>query len=175
MLSLSPKRKVLLSIFLSIYVSCIWLMACPPQWTITRRVVAPMRWVLQYIGIWFDPGLFAPAPPLELHRFDCRVIFNDGSIVHWKYPRDGTFVWDKKMYERLFLVYILNGETTKRIYPSFARYLVREHQTASRSPMIVEIIRYDSPIAPPESILAAPTPEREHLLYRYIVMPEDLL
>jgi hypothetical protein len=172
--SLSPKRKVLLSIFVSIYVGCAWLMACPKQWIFARDVLSPIASGLQYLGFWYDPNLFAPDPPKRLHRYDWQLTFNDGSTVHWTYPIDGTFVWDKKLYERLFSIYMSAAGMHNQLYVPFARYLAREHQTAGRTPVAVEIVSYETRIAPPESNSTAPQRVRRRVLYDYNVLPEDL-
>jgi hypothetical protein len=172
--SLGSTQKALLSIFLSIYVCSIWLMACPHQWSIARQAVSPMKWVLVYCGTWFDPRLFAPDPPLLLERYDSDITMSDGSTVHWSYPEEGKFVWGKRLYARLLLMYIRYAKSDKKLYKGLARYLAHEHQSTSRSPVTVEIVHYSSPIAPPGSVPMVPEPEVRHVVYTYTVSAEDL-
>jgi hypothetical protein len=169
--SLGSTQKALLSIFLSVYVGCIWLMACPHQWAFARQIVSPMKWVLIYCGTWFDPRLFAPDPPEVLERYDSDITMSDGSIVHWRYPEDGKFVWDKKVYARLLLMYMRFAERDERIYKSLTRYLAHEYR--SRTPATVEIVHYVSRIAPPGAVPMHPVPERRRVVYYYTVSAED--
>jgi len=140
---------------------------------VCRRAIRPY---FLWSGLFQAWNAFAPAPKALNSYVEAVVIYKDGGVRNWKFPRmEQLPLWQRYYRERYrkFVEY-LKEDTSAAWWPDVARYVARLNNDASNPPEIVMLIRHWTNIVPPGKTPAPPEPQHVQIFYEYNVKPQDL-
>lgn len=142
--------------------------------TSIRNAVRPyMLWS----GLFQAWDMFSPTPRSVNAHVEAAVIFKDGRIHTWKFPRMEQLSLTERAFKeryRKFVEYV-QEQKYAGLWPDVARHIARANNSNSNDPpQVVMLIRYWSDIPPPEQRARHAPPERATIFFEYNVKPEDL-
>ena len=177
---MKPHWKLIASlwIFSNMTMLVLWHLPVSPL-----RAALLIRPVVNYLGFlefshtW---GPFSPDPRFPSRHMEAEVIFKDGSIKIWYFPRMSRMsilerivkmrqgIWEEKM------------QTIPAFYPDIARYIARLYANPNNPPRTVTFVEYKSDTPAPIPGDYQPIPkEYPHVtrlppFFVYKVLPEDM-
>jgi hypothetical protein len=172
---LSLKQRVL-SVFVLLYVGCMFLMAWP--WPASEsakdRLLRPAIGALDLVGVWHRLRLFAPTPPLAHGNVEFQVTYDDGTTENWKPARQQFAAGEKPdSYQRYYYYYVMWGWERKmdRIWPALAAYIARQCDSPGRHPVWVVFVENYGWIPTPADGIGKPlpAPDQHTVLMNYHV------
>lgn len=136
-----------------------------------------MRPYVLWTGLFqaWDP--FAPSPRSVNAYVEAAVVFQDGRVHTWKFPRMEQLSFRERYYQERYRKFIenLQVDSNSAVRPDVARRIARQNKVEpSNPPQIVMLIRYWSDIVPQPDGSYRPEPSRAKIFFEYNVKPEDL-
>jgi len=129
-------------------------------------------------GLFQNWDMFAPTPLMLNTYVEAEVIFHNGTVRTWDFPRmEKLSLFDRYLKERYrkFAVDNVRNDEHSALWPDVARFIARANNEASNPPVAVVLYRYWSQIKPP---LADGTPQSDpwvrYRFFLYAVKPGDL-
>jgi len=128
-------------------------------------------------GLFQGWDMFAPEPRSVNAYVEAAVIYKDGRIHNWKFPRMEQLGLTERYYRERYRKYVenLQVDSNAALWPDAARRIARlNEEDPSNPPAIVMLIRYWSDIVPRPDGSYRPEPSRARIFFEYNVKPEDL-
>ncbi len=168
-----PQRKVKIwvKLFVLFHLICITIWALPnPPKSISERRVAPAgtQWIpylnqtylksfppltayLFVTGFWQYWDMFAPNPAQTDQYGDADVIYRDGSVKHYGYPRMFTLpIGERYLKERYRKFYERSGKSEyKYFWPPFALRIALLNDNPNNPPVAVKLYHHWRDVAGP--------------------------
>lgn len=169
-------RQIVISLFIVFYIAAITLWISP--WSRAKQLLLePVSDQIYFMGVWQGFGVFAPDPRTNNIRIYATITFDDGSSKIWHYPsmeKLGYLERYCREHYRKFGNDCLNS--TELLWRDFARFVARKHDSKSKHPRTVALVRTWSETLPIEEGLAKPNPDQSnrYQFYLYRVTAEDL-
>ena len=173
-------KRLLLNLFIGFHV---WLMAV---WGLPgsnfRTVFArPIERYVIYWGLWHSWDMFSPDPLSLNFNLEAEIIFADGSMRTWEFPRmEQLSLWKKFQMER----YRKWRERVRQdayvaVWPDTCRWIARRFNNPANPPRQITLIRRWGQIPPPIPGDFQPMPKgfttpSSYRFVTYDVKPEDL-
>jgi hypothetical protein len=172
--SLPPLKRSAISAFLAFHLLAITCWAIPldtPLMVAFRNAVRPY---FLWSGLFQAWNAFAPAPKALNSYVEAIVIYHDGRVLTWKFPRMEQLSLAQRYYRERYRKFVenLKEDSSVALWPDAARYIARLNNNPSNPPEIVMLIRHWTDIVPPP----APPAGQPHvqIFYEYKVKPADL-
>lgn len=172
--------KAVISVFILLYVSCIWCYLQPhTRWV--NNVMVYVQPTIMYLGLWQNYEVFSPDVRRANIRLVAEVVFADGQTSVWNYPQMEKLSYFDRMvkerYRKLGLDY-LNWDKYKKLWPDLARYAARQGQLQhGGTPVVVRLTRHFWYLPDARKALsggAEKPEERSSQFFAYEVLPADL-
>jgi hypothetical protein len=170
----NPLKRTAISAFLAFHLVAITCWAIPldtPLIVAFRNAVSPY---FLWSGLFQAWNAFAPAPKALNSYLEGIVIYHDGRVLTWKFPRMEQLPLAQRYYRERYRKFVenLKEDSNVALWPDAARYIARLNNDAFNPPEIVMLIRHWTDIVPPP----APPADRPHvqIFYEYKVKPQDL-
>jgi hypothetical protein len=127
-------------------------------------------------GLFQTWNAFAPAPKAINSYVEAIVIYKDGAVRTWKFPRmEQLGLWERYHEERYRkFVENLKEDSSAPLWPDAARHIARLNNVPSNPPQIVMLIRHWSDIVPRPDGSYRPEAGHVQIFYEYNVTPQDL-
>jgi hypothetical protein len=172
--SLPRLKRIGISAFLAFHLVAIICWAIPLDTPLTVAFRNAVRPYFLWSGLFQAWNAFAPAPKALNSYLEAIVIYHDGRVLTWKFPRMEQLPLTQRYYRERYRKFIeyLKEDSSVALWPDAARYIARLNNDASNPPEIVMLIRHWTDIVPGSNASA----ERPHvqIFYEYKVKPEDL-
>jgi hypothetical protein len=173
--NLAKLKRIAISAFLLFHLLAITCWTIPldsPLIAACRGVIRP--YVL-WSGLFQTWNAFAPAPKAVNSYVEALVIYKDGRVLNWKFPRMEHMSLGERYYKERYRKFVenLKEDTSVALWPDAARYVARVNNDPSNPPEIIMLIRHWSDIVP-GSGSSAPQPQHVQIFYEYKVKPADL-
>jgi hypothetical protein len=154
----------------------LWLLMPSPR---RDALLKPMEPAILYTGLWQAWTMFSPDPRSVNLDLDAIITYEDGSTETWIYPRADKYSLLERVPKERFRKYgydHLNWDAEKELWPDFAGWVARTHNTAGKRPKQIKLERHFAYIPPPEEGLGKPAPphSEHYLFFTYDVKPGDL-
>jgi hypothetical protein len=151
-----------------------------PESPARTKLVAPMRGVIDYAGLWQSYVVFSPNPRTINVDVTAEISFSDGSMVTWHYPRMDQLNQIERIVKERYRKYgleHLNNDKEAMLRKDFARYLARQYKAEDKLPTQVKLIRHWAGIPAPALGMGKPLPPHlnHFTFYTYSVKPSDLV
>ena len=173
----STMKRVVISAFLAFHIIAITSWCMPIDSPLRAAFTSVVRPYLLWSGLFQSWNMFAPTPKSVNARIEAAVIYKDGHIRNWKFPRMEQLGLVERYYKERYNKYVENLADDKNaaLWPDAARHLARSnYKDASNPPQIVILAYYWSDIIPPDNSSHHPQGELGKILYEYDVKPQDL-
>jgi hypothetical protein len=118
-------------------------------------------------------GVFAPNPRNESWAVKARITYSDGTIGTWTKPDGDALVSEYRFHRWVKYQEQLWQRRHRGIWPDFAIWLVRTHDSPARHPVRIELIRRWQHLNPPGSKVTH-EPWEEETFYVLPVTPQVL-
>jgi hypothetical protein len=169
-------KRVAINVFLLFHLLAITCWAIPldsPLLTAFRNAVRPY---FLWSGLFQSWNAFAPAPKALNSYVEAVVIYKDGRILNWKFPRMEQMSLDQRYFKERYRKFIenLKEDSNVALWPDAARYVARLNNNSSNPPEIIMLIRHWSDIVPPGHGSSTPQPQHVQIFYEFKVKPQDL-
>ncbi len=169
-------KRVAINVFLIFHLLAITCWAIPldsPLIAACRNVIRPY---FLWSGLFQSWNAFAPAPKAINSYIEAVVIYKDGRILNWKFPRMEQMPLVQRYSKERYRKFIenLKEDSNLALWPDAARYVARRNNDPSNPPEIVMLIRHWSDIVPPGHGSSAPQSPHLQIFYEYKVKPQDL-
>lgn len=143
------------------------------------RLLAPLRALICYTGLWQSYVVFSPNPRPTNLDISAEIRYDDGSVSVWRYPRMDQMSQLERLQKERYRKYgmeHLNNDKEALLRPDFARYLARLHKSDARQPVEIKLVRNWANIPPPQQGLGRPLPPHlnHYAFYTYSVKKSDL-
>lgn len=168
----SPGGRAVLSgviLFISAVLLGVTLPDSPIQGQI-HRLVRPMR---DMVGLYQGWGVFAPNPRNESWEVEARISYSDGTVGTWSKPDGDAFIGEYRFHRWVKYQEQVWQRRHRALWPELAIWLVRTHDSPSRHPVKIELIRRSQRLNPPGSKLPR-EPWEETTFYVLPVTPQLL-
>ena len=168
-------KRTAINVFLIFHIVAITCWCVPVNSALLISFRNTVRPYMLWSGLFQAWDMFSPTPRSVNARVEAAVIFKDGRIQTWKFPRMEQLSIPARTYKERYRKFVenLQEESHSAMWPDVARHIARANNNRSDPPQVVMLIRYWSDIA-----LAASTPshapERARIFFEYNVKPEDL-
>jgi hypothetical protein len=138
-----------------------------------RSVVRPY---LLWSGLFQSWDMFAPSPKTLNGYVEAVVIYKDGSIRNWAFPRmEHLTARDRYSADRYRkFVENLKEDRSLALWPDAARHIAWLNNNRSSPPEMVILVRHWSEIVPRFNAAYQPEPWHAEIFYEYKVQPADL-
>ncbi|MGH9643142.1 MAG: hypothetical protein ACRD3Q_12045 [Terriglobales bacterium] len=159
-------------IFHIVAIACWSLPIDTPLIPLCRNIVRPY---FLWIGLFQSWDMFAPNPKAANTYMEAEVIYKDGSITTWAFPRMNQLSLSERYLKEHYRKFEdnLTREDTDDLLPDAARYIARLTGTEKPAKTVI-LIQNLSFIVPRADGSYSPEPWDEHVLLGYGVRPEDL-
>ncbi|MFZ4507089.1 MAG: hypothetical protein ACOYON_05250 [Fimbriimonas sp.] len=140
----------------------------------TLKSAPPVRAYAFTTATWQYWDMFAPDPSNTDLYGDAEVVFRDGSVRPYQYPRIKLLPIPqkypmeryRKFYERA------HAENATYMWAVFARRIAFLNNDAANPPVRVRLFRHWQPVAPPGGIQQETY--NKYMYFEYVVAPSDL-
>lgn len=138
-----------------------------------RKAIRPY---FLWSGLFQSWNAFAPAPKALNSFVEAVIIYKDGRVLNWKFPRMEHMSRSQRYVKERYRKYIenLKEDSSVALWPDAARYVARLNNDPANPPQIVMLIRHWSDIVPPANDSPKPQPQHVQIFYEYKVQPADL-
>lgn len=191
---MQQKVKIWVKLFVLFHVIAITVWALPvPPTAILNGQVAPSgtNWVTYWnqkhlkpfpplhvyaktLGFWQYWDMFAPDPARVDRWGDADIVYLNGTIKHYAYPRMANLsIWDKFIEERYRKFFERSGnDQFTYLWPNFARRIAILNDDPTNPPVEVRVFRHFKTTMPPGE--KQPDSYKTDLYYIYAVDPKEL-
>jgi hypothetical protein len=172
-------RKPVVSCFILFYLLCYGLIETPQHWQWRTPVLHGLRPMLRFLGLWHYLPLFSPSPPDTNELMEVVVVNNDGTESNWQYAPRFVIPELSQLYLRFANMYFTFIRDTT-FWADYGRYVARHWRPTDPHsdvhPTAIKFLRHWAFMPPARLAASATTPPltRTHLVYTYLVLPEDL-
>jgi hypothetical protein len=169
-------KRVAISAFLLFHLLAITCWCLPIDSPLLGACRSAIRPYFLWAGLFQSWNAFAPAPKAVNSYVEAVVIYQDGSIRNWKFPRMEQLSLTERYYRERYRKFVenLKEDSSAPLWPDAARYVARLNNNASTPPQIVMLIRHWSDIVPGNSPSASSDAWHVQIFYEYDVKPPDL-
>ena len=170
-------KRAVISAFLLFHIIAITCWSIPLDSPLRTAFVSFIRPYFVWSGLFQSWDMFAPLPTSANAYIQAFVIYKDGTIRNWKFPRMEQLGLAERYYRERYRKYEenLKQDANAPLWPDAARHIARLNNNRSNPPEIITLVRYWSDIVPPgDSSSHAAEPPHAQIFYRYNVKPEDL-
>jgi hypothetical protein len=169
-------KRIAISAFLLFHLLAITCWCMPldsPLIVACRNAIRPY---FLWSGLFQSWDTFAPTPKTINSYLEAIVIYKDGAVRTWKFPRlDRLSLTERYLKERYRkFEENLENEANAVLWPDAARYIARLNNDASNPPQIVMLIRHWADIVPRGDASHHPEPWHVQIFYEYNIQPQDL-
>ncbi|MBV9760798.1 MAG: hypothetical protein JO340_09560 [Acidobacteriaceae bacterium] len=170
-------QRAAINAFLIFHLLAITCWAIPldsPLIAACRKAIRPY---FIWSGLFQSWNAFAPAPKALNSFVEAVVIYKDGHILNWKFPRTERMSLSQRYVKERYRKFIenLKEDSNVALWPDAARHVARLNNDPSNPPQIVMLIRHWTDIVPPSAANSpAPQPQHVQIFYEYKVKPADL-
>ncbi len=166
--------RLLATLFIAFHVASIALWVLPLNASLEgplRKAVGPY---FSLIGLRQEWSLFAPDPIAANSYVDAQVVFQNGDLAVWNFPRLEGLDFKERYSKARYRKYTgwLYRRNFAYAWPDAARYIARQFQDSATPPRTVKLVRHWAGIP---SILDRDTlPDwRSAVFYVYQIPPDD--
>jgi hypothetical protein len=168
-------KRVAISAFLLFHLVAITCWCVPldsPLIVACRNVIRPY---FLWSGLFQSWDPFAPMPRTINSYLEAIVIYKDGAVRTWKFPRMEQLSLAERYFKERYRKYEdnLGEDANAALWPDAARYVARLNNDTSNPPQIVMLIRHRSDIVPANGSSRL-EPWHAQIFYEYNVQPADL-
>jgi len=103
-----------------------------------NTVVEPVR---DGLGLDQDWSVFAPEPRRETFALDARITYSDGTTGTWTVPTGDPFIAEYRIYHWQKWAEYARSDSKPILWEPFAAWVARTHDTATRHPLEVTLVR----------------------------------
>jgi hypothetical protein len=169
-------KRIVISAFLLFHILAITLWCVPLDTLLVGAFRDAVRPYMLWTGLFQSWDMFAPTPRSFNAWVEASVIFRDGRIQPWRFPRMEQLSLTDRYYKERYRKFVENLQEDKQaaLWPDVARHIARLNNNPANPPEIVMLIRYWSEIVPRADGSYHPEPVRGHILFEYNVKPRDL-
>jgi hypothetical protein len=169
-------KRVAVNAFLVFHLLAITCWAIPLDSPLLAAFRTAVRPYFLWSGLFQSWNAFAPAPKALNSYVEAVVIYKDGRILNWKFPRMEHLSLAERYYKERYRKFVenLKEDSNVALWPDAARYVARLNNDPSNPPEIIMLIRHWSDIVPPGSGPPASQPQHVQIFYEYKVKPQDL-
>ena len=172
----SRLKRGVISAFLAFHLVAITCWAVPLDTPLLLAIRNAVRPYFLWSGLFQAWNAFAPAPKAINSWVEAIVIYQDGRVATWKFPRMDQLSLSERYYRERYRKFIenLKEDSSVALWPDASRYIARLNNHApSNPPEIVMLIRHWTDISPGAS---ASSTQASHvqIFYEYKVQPQDL-
>ena len=175
---LSRRARIAASIFVAFHLFAIVTWAVPLDTPLIVQCREAIKGYMLWTGLFQKWDMFAPDPSKLNNYVSANVIYRDGRIAQWTFPRMETLGYVDKYFKERYRKYACDNlrlDTRSALWPDATRYVARAVATPSETPVEIDLVRHWSEVQPPgphgEELS---TPWSEFTFYRYTVQPGDL-
>lgn len=171
----SRLKRIAISAFLAFHLVAITCWAIPPDTPLLAAFRNAVRPYFLWSGLFQAWNAFAPAPKAVNSYVESIVIYRDGRVLTWKFPRMEQLSVFERYYRERYRKFVenLKEDSSVALWPDAARYIARLNNTdASNPPEIVMLIRHWTDIMP--GAPASASKPHVQIFYEYKVAPGDL-
>jgi hypothetical protein len=169
-------KRIAISGFIAFHLAAIACWAIPLDTPLTLAIRNAVRPYFLWSGLFQAWNAFAPAPKALNSYIEAIVIYHDGRVLTWKFPRMEQLSLFERYYRERYRKFVenLKEDSSVALWPDAARYIARlNNKEPSNPPEIVMLIRHWTDIVPGA---AAPSSQPPHvqIFYEYKVQRQDL-
>lgn len=169
-------KRFAINVFLLFHLLAITCWAIPldsPFLAAFRKTIRPY---FLWSGLFQSWNAFAPAPKALNSYVEAVVIYKDGRILNWKFPRMEHMSLAERYFKERYRKFVenLKEDSNVALWPDAARYVARLNNDPSDPPEIIMLIRHWSDIVLPGNRSSAPQPQHVQIFYEYKVRSQDL-
>jgi len=138
------------------------------------KTFPPLTDYLMITGFWQYWDMFAPDPAQSDTWGDAQVVFRDGSVKHYQYPRMFLLPIHLKHVKERYRKYFerANSDDYNYLWPQFALRIASQFDDPENPPVSVKLYRHWITIAP----AGQPQPQEynTYMYYQYVVDQKQL-
>jgi hypothetical protein len=166
-------KRTVLSAFLAFHLLAITCWAIPIDSPLLAAFRSAVRPYFLWSGLFQTWNAFAPAPKALNSYVEAIVIYKDGRVLTWKFPRMEQLPLAERYYRERYRKFVenLKEDSSVALWPDAARYIARLNNDPPHPPEIIMLIRHWTDIVP--NATSAPQPHVQ-IFYEYKVKPQDL-
>jgi hypothetical protein len=169
-------KYVAINVFLLFHIVAIACWSMPingPLIPLCRNLVRPY---LLWAGLFQSWDMFAPSPKAANTYIDATLVYKDGSIKTWTFPRMEQMGLREKLFKERYRKFAENLQANELddLLPDAARHIARLNSTPAnpvKTVILVQNVSFNVPGVGGENV---PQPWQSHVLLGYGVRPEDL-
>jgi hypothetical protein len=166
-----------INVFLIFHLIAITCWCIPVNSALVMAIRSSVRPYMLWSGLFQAWDMFSPTPRSINAQVEAAVIFKDGRIHTWKFPRMEQLSLTTRAFKERYRKFVENvqEQTYAGLWPDVARHIARANDNNSNDPpQVVMLIRYWTDIPPPEAAAHPAPPQRARIFFEYNVKPEDL-
>jgi hypothetical protein len=113
---------------------------------------SPLKFYVLTTGFWQYWDMFSPDPAATDFYCDADVVYKDGTVKLYQYPRVYTMPIPEKYFKERYRKFFerANDNSKKHIWPFFGQHIAQINYTDPNNPPVqVRVRRHWLPIAPP--------------------------
>lgn len=169
-------KRLAINVFLVFHILAITCWAVPLDTPLLNACRQAIRPYFLWSGLFQSWNAFAPAPKALNSYVEAVVIYHDGRVRTWKFPRMEQLPLTERYYKERYRKYVenLKEDSSVALWPDAARYVARLNNNPADPPEIVMLIRHWSDIVPHNDGSSHAESPHVQIFYEYKVKPEDL-
>jgi hypothetical protein len=168
--------RALLTLFIAFHIVSIALWALPFNASLTSFL---RKWIGPYfslMGLRQEWSLFAPDPIAVNSYIDAQVVFQNGDLRNWTFPRMEGLTFTERYSKARYRKYVgwLYRKNFAYAWRDAAHYVERQFKGSATPPRTVKLIRHWAWIPPITFEPDTPPVWHSNVFFVYRIPPEDL-
>ncbi len=173
----TPMHAVI-SGFILFHLVAILAWSFPPNSLLVSRLSAALSPYMHGVGLSQGWNMFAPNPLARNIYIEANITYRDGHSRVWRFPLMQDYGYYRRYFKERYRKWECDylAHNYPEIFPDAARYAARLNNLPGDPPVVVQLVRSWSQIAPPPARGRPRRPEPWHheMFFTYFVQPRDL-